>query len=122
MSRNKRGGFRENAQRPPLFDGPMAKYPIELPTDMVAFLDSTGKRDRATNLRNLLEWAGQQTESDLLFDPGPGSEQLGRRYALRDEDVTTAVRLGGDNRTAGVRRVIFTAMRKEVDLKALQND
>lgn len=119
---DKRGGYRENAQRPPLYHEAMDKYFVDLPAEMVQFLDSTGKRDRAENLRNLLAWAAEQPEGDLLFDPGATGKHLGRRYALRQEDVETAVRLGNDNRTAGIRRVIFTAVRQGVDLKALQKD
>lgn len=121
MSTDKRGGYRENAQRPPLYDETMDKYFVSLPADMVSFLDSTGKRDRAMNLRNLIEWATEREDS-LLFDPGAQGEQVGRRYALRDEDVETAVRLGEGNRTAGMRRIIFTAVRHEVDLQALQQE
>lgn len=121
MSGEKRGGFRENAQRPPLYEETMKKYLIKLPVAMVAFLDSTGKRDRAANLRNLIDWVSEQGEEVLLFDPGPGGDLRSRRYALREEDVETAVQLGEGNRTAGIRRVVFTAMRKGVDLKALQN-
>lgn len=119
---SKRGGHRENAQRPPLYGDTMDKYILRLPAEMIVFLDSTGERDRAANLRNLLAWAAALPEPDLLHDPGTGDEQLGRRYALRDEDLATAVRLGDGNRTAGARRVIFTAMRRQVDLVALQED
>lgn len=117
---SKRGGYRENAQRPPLYEGTMGKFFISLPAEMVEYLDSTGVRDRAANLRNLLDWAAALPESELLHDPGTSSSQLGRRYALRDDDVATAVRLGDDNRTAGIRRVVFTAIRNQVDLKELQ--
>jgi len=116
---SKRGGYRENAQRPPLYEGTMEKFFISLPADMVEYLDSTGVRDRATNLRNLLDWAAAP-EAELLHDPGAGARVLGRRYALRADDVSTAVRLGEGNRAAGIRRVIFTAMRRQVDLKELQ--
>lgn len=119
MNTDKRGGYRENAQRPPLYDETMEKYFVDLPADMVEFLDSTGKRDRAQNLRNLIDWASDREDS-LLFDPGVKGESVGRRYALRDEDVETAVRLGEGNRTSGIRRIIFTAVRHGVDLKALQ--
>lgn len=121
MSEEKRGGYRENAQRPPLYDETMEKYFVDLPAYMVEFLDSTGKRDRAMNLRNLIDWATKR-EDTLLFDPGALGEQMGRRYALRGTDVETAVRLGEGNRTAGIRRILFTAVRHGVDLKALQQE
>lgn len=117
---SKRGGYRENAQRPPLYEDTMEKFFISLPAEMVGYLDSTGVRDRAANLRNLLEWAAELTEAELLFDPVASGEPVGRRYALRESDVATAARLGDGNRTAGLRRVIFSAMRNQVDLKELQ--
>ncbi len=119
---SKRGGYRENAQRPPLYEdeGTMEKFFISLPAEMFSYLDSTGVRDRAANLRNLLDWVVDLPESELLHDPGTSGEQEGRRYALRESDLATAARLGDDNRTAGIRRVIFTAMRKQVDLKELR--
>ncbi len=117
---SKRGGYRENAQRPPLYDDTMEKFFIDLPAEMVAYLASTGVRDRAANLRNLLDWAAAVPESELLHDPGTDGEQASRRYALRESDVATAVLLGSGNRAAGIRRVIFTAMRKQVDLRELQ--
>lgn len=121
---SKRGGYRENAQRPPLYEDTMGKFFISLPAEMVEYLDSTGVRDRAANLRNLFDWAAALPESELLHDPGASSSRshLGRRYALRDDDVAMAARLGDDNRTAGIRRLVFTAMRNQVNLVELQKE
>lgn len=111
------GGAREGAGRPPI-DG--EKKTLKLPRAMVEYLDSTGPRDRAQNLRNLLDWAANE-EVELLPDPGFSKPILNRQYVLLPRHIEFAENVGDGSRTPGVRRVLHTAMTQNLDLTSLQN-